>query len=217
MTKEKFLKLGAEAKLTTKGDVLIKNRIKKSYRLKEIDEPLRRQRTVREANLMDRAKRAKVNVPTILKLDKKNSEIEMKFKGKRIDLCLTAKNVEKTGEGIGRLHEANIIHGDLTTSNILVKKGSGNRDQGSGPDTRSPKPDTRIYFIDFGLGEVSDSVEKRGVDIRVFKESINSTKPEQLTVLMKAFWRGYKKECKETDAVKERLVKIEKRGRYKKR
>jgi Kae1-associated kinase Bud32 len=196
---EKLLKLGAEAKLTVNGKVLTKHRIKKNYRLDEIDEPLRKQRTVREANLMDRAKRAKVNVPRILKLDKKESLIEMDLiDGKRIDLCLTEGNVEKTGEGIGRLHEASIIHGDLTTSNILIKQN---------------KP----YFIDFGLGEVSDSVEKRGVDIRVFKESINATKPEQLSVLMKAFWKGYKRECRDSEKVINRLKDIEKRGRYKKR
>jgi len=199
MTKQKLLKLGAEARLTVKGDVLTKHRIKKSYRLKQIDEPLRKQRTTREANLMQRAKRAKVNVPTILNVDKKTSTIEMDLiNGKRIDLCLTEKNVEKTGEGVGRLHQAGIIHGDLTTSNILVKQG-------------------KVFFIDFGLGEVSDSVEKRGVDIRVFKESINATKPKKLEVLMKSFWKGYKKECVELENIMKRLGKIEKRGRYKER
>ncbi|MFH1450411.1 MAG: KEOPS complex kinase/ATPase Bud32, partial [archaeon] len=180
-------------------EILVKHRIKKSYRLKQIDEPLRKQRTVREAGLMERAKRAKVNVPNILKVDKKNSTIEMDLiKGKRIDLVLTPKNVEQAGAGIGRLHEANIIHGDLTTSNILVKQG-------------------KIFFIDFGLGEVASSVEKRGVDIRVFKESINATKPAKLDELMKAFWKGYKKECRGAETVIQRLEQIEKRGRYKER
>lgn len=211
---EKLLKLGAEARLTVKGDVLTKHRIKKSYRLKQIDEPLRKQRTVREANLMERARRAKVNVPRILRVDKKISTIEMDLiKGQRIDLCLTEKNVEKTGEGVGRLHEAGIIHGDLTTSNILVKGAQGRR--GAGAPRRFSE--LRIYFIDFGLGEVSDSVEKRGVDIRVFKESINATKPKKLDALMKAFWNGYKKKCEDWEQVQERLEKIEKRGRYKER
>jgi len=199
MEKEKFLKLGAEARLTTKGDVLIKHRIKKSYRVKEIDEPLRKTRTATEANLMERAKRAKVNVPKILNLDKENTTIEMELiNGKRIDLCLTSGNAKKTGAIIGKLHQAGIIHGDLTTSNILVKN-------------------TEIFLIDFGLGELSETVEKRGVDVRVFKESINSTKPDKLEILMKAFWEGYKKECDDWKQVQERLGKIEKRGRYKAR
>jgi len=218
--KEKLLKLGAEARLTVKGKILTKHRIKKGYRLKQIDEPLRKQRTVREANLMERARRAKVNVPKILDIDKKTSTIKMDLiKGKRIDLCLTEKNVEKTGAGIGRLHQAEIIHGDLTTSNILVKGAREHRDTG----TRKPSSSvpvslsSQIYFIDFGLGEVSDSIEKRGVDIRVFKESINATKPKKLEVLMKAFWRGYRKECSEAENIINRLEQIEKRGRYKKR
>jgi len=224
---EKLLKLGAEARLTVKGKILTKHRIKKSYRLKQIDEPLRKQRTVREANLMERARRAKVNVPRILKVDKKSSTIEMDLiKGKRIDLCLTEKNVEKTGEGVGRLHEAEIIHGDLTTSNILVKRAQGLRSRLTAERIEKNIHSRRfnvisfgaqIYFIDFGLGEVSDSVEKRGVDVRVFKESINATKPKKLEVLMKAFWKGYKKECTDIKNVQERLEKIEKRGRYKER
>jgi tRNA A-37 threonylcarbamoyl transferase component Bud32 len=222
MKTEKLLKLGAEARLTVNGNVLTKQRIKKGYRLKQIDEPLRSQRTVREANLMQRAKRAKVDVPNILKIDKKNCLIEMDLiKGKRIDLCLTSENAEKTGKSVGRLHEAGIIHGDLTTSNILVKIGqrrSGAAGQRSPSRFHASTPTrTQIYFIDFGLGEVSDSVEKRGVDIRVFKESINATKPDQLSSLMKAFWKGYKSECSESEKVINRLEQIEKRGRYKKR
>ena len=218
-TTDKFLKLGAEARLTVNGNVLTKQRIKKGYRLSQIDEPLRSQRTVREANLMQRAKRAKVSVPNILKMDKKECLIEMDLiKGKRIDSCLTAENAEKTGKSVGRLHEAGIIHGDLTTSNILVQghRGTVEPERRSAPlRTRAPPP--RIYFIDFGLGEVSDSVEKKGVDIRVFKESINATKPDQLAVLMKSFWKGYKSENKEAEKVINRLEDIEKRGRYKKR
>jgi Kae1-associated kinase Bud32 len=217
MEKEKFLKLGAEARLTTKGDVLIKHRIKKSYRVKEIDEPLRKTRTATEANLMERAKRAKVTVPKILNLDKENTTIEMELiNGKRIDLCLTSANAKKTGASIGKLHQAGIIHGDLTTSNILVS-GSWSVVHGKKKklQTTNHEPQTTIYLIDFGLGELSEAVEKRGVDVRVFKESINATKPDKLDVLMKAFWEGYKKECTEWEQVQERLGKIEKRGRYK--
>ncbi|MFH1424243.1 MAG: KEOPS complex kinase/ATPase Bud32 [archaeon] len=195
----KFLKLGAEAKLTRKGDKLTKERIKKGYRLKEIDEPLRKQRTAREASLMDRARRAGVLVPKIYKVDKEKMSIEMDFlEAKRIDQVLTEELCAQTGAEIAKLHDADIIHGDLTTSNILVKEDG-------------------IYFIDFGLGEVSKSIEKKGVDLRVFKEAIRATKGEEADKYIDAAMKAYVENSESGAEVLKRLEKIETRGRYKER
>src|SRR5207245_3971572 len=59
------------------------------------------------------------------------------------------------GQLIGRLHRAGIIHGDLTTSNMIVRDG-------------------RIVMIDFSLGEKDDGVEARGVDVHLLKEGLGS-------------------------------------------
>lgn len=196
---EKLLKIGAEARLTVKGDRLLKHRIKKGYRLPEIDEPLRSQRTKREANLMDRARRAGVLVPKIYDVNRETATIEMDFlQAKRIDQVLTTELCAKTGVEIAKLHDSGIIHGDLTTSNILVM-------------------DNSIYFIDFGLGEFSQSVEKKGVDMRVLKEAIRATKGEGADKYIDAVIGAYEKASEHGKDVLNRLVQIEKRGRYKER
>ena len=193
----KVLKVGAEARLTLEDGKLVKERIKKGYRLEQIDTPLRKRRTRREASLMDRARRAGVKVPQIFEVDEPGRKIVMEFiDGERIDKILTDGVCRKIGESVAKLHSYNIIHGDLTTSNI-IKKGD------------------EVYFIDFGLGEVSDSIEKQGVDLKVLKESIKAVQAKKAPALNKIILDTYAKNYDNAEAVLERLVKIEKRGRYK--
>ncbi len=196
---DKILKLGAEARLTLEGNQVIKRRIKKGYRLPEIDKKLRTTRTQREASLMQRAMRAKINVPRILKVDKENAVIVMEYiNGKRIDEILNKNLAKKLGREVAKLHAAGIIHGDLTTSNILVKE-------------------NKIYFIDFGLGEFSESIEKRAVDLRVLKEAIIANHPKDADTFVNLILKEYEKSYESGNDVIERLKKVEQRGRYKKR
>ena len=60
----------------------------------------------------------------------------------------------KIGRIIGNLHLNEIIHGDLTTSNILIVKEDN---------------DLKIYFIDFGLSIVSNHLEDKAVDLYVLE------------------------------------------------
>lgn len=199
MGKEKVLKIGAEARLKVKGKKLVKERIRKGYRLKEIDIPLRKIRTQREANLMEKARRAKVQVPEIYKVDKEKAILEMDFiNGKLLDRVLNESLAKKLGKEVAKLHSAGIIHGDLTTSNLIVK-------------------DNEIYFIDFGLGEFSSSTEKRGVDLRVLKEAIRANHPGRAEKLTDIILYNYKRNIEGGEKILERLEKIEKRGRYKER
>lgn len=196
---EKILKIGAEARLKVEGSRLFKERIKKGYRIPEIDLPLRKQRTQREASLMQKATRAQINVPRVYNVSKELMQIEMDFlKGNLIDRVINLQNSKKLGEEIAKLHNANLIHGDLTTSNIIVKNG-------------------KIYFIDFGLGEFSDSIEKKGVDLRVLKEAIRANHPKQADKLISAVLQSYKRHAEHSEEVLKRLKQIEKRGRYKER
>jgi Kae1-associated kinase Bud32 len=193
----KVLKIGAEARLTLEDGKLVKERIRKGYRLEQIDAPLRKRRTRREASLIDRARRAGVKVPQIFNVDEREKKIVMEFiDGERIDKILTDAVCKKIGESVAKLHSYNIIHGDLTTSNI-IKKGDD------------------VYFIDFGLGEVSDSIEKQGVDLKVLKESIRAVQAKKAPALNKIILDTYAKNYDNSKAVLERLEKIEKRGRYK--
>ena len=203
----KLIKQGAEAKLfLSKKDgqkILIKDRIKKEYRIPQIDVKIRKNRTSQEFNLLSEARRNGVPIPKILDVDKKTYKITMEFiDGERIKELLVASNKKslenicfEIGKLIGKLHAAGIIHGDLTTSNMILK-------------------DKEIYFIDFGLGFFSKKIEDQGTDLRLLHEAFKSTHYEILDVCWKNVIKGYKKEYSKADSVLNRVSEIEKRARY---
>jgi len=203
----KLIKRGAEAKLfLSKKDgqkILIKDRIKKKYRISQIDEKIRKNRTSQEFNLLSEARRNGVPTPRILDVDKKNYKIIMEFiEGERIKELLNKsdkKTIEKLcfeiGKLIGKLHSAGLIHGDLTTSNMILK-------------------DEKIYFIDFGLGSFSKKIEDQGTDLRLLHEALKSTHYQILDTSWKNIIKGYKSEHSKADMVMNRVSEIEKRARY---
>jgi len=102
---------------------------------------------------------------------------------------------EKIGENIAKLHNNDIIHGDLTTSNIMLL-------------------DDCIYFIDFGLGEKNGEMESKGVDLHVLMEAIESTHSKYANCFDYVL-NGYKKGLKEdANLVVKKIEEIVKRGRY---
>ncbi len=68
---------------------------------------------------------------------------------------------QSVGAAIGKMHDAEIIHGDLTTSNLMVK--------GDGQHT--------VVLIDFGLGMMKPTIEDKAVDLYVLERAFVSTHP----------------------------------------
>jgi len=192
---------GAEAILEKKGDKLIKDRIKKGYRIAEIDNKLRKERTKKEMNLILAARRYRVNVPNVY--EKTSETIEMEFiNGKTVRDILDKlkpedlKEIcEKIGINISKLHSAGIIHGDLTTSNMILK-------------------DNEIYLIDFGLGDFSNKIENKAVDLHLLKEALISKHNKIWERCFEIIIEAYKANVKDSELVINRLNQIEKRGRY---
>jgi len=128
---EKIIAHAAEAIILKEGDKVIKRRIKKGYRIDELDEKLRKLRTRGEAKLLEKAEKI-ISVPKLIKADEKTKEIDMEFiNGKKLSENLdNLKNkfeiMEKAGEEVAKLHDNNIIHGDLTTSNMILVENSEN-------------------------------------------------------------------------------------------
>ena len=161
-----WLKRGAEAELRRTEflgrDAVEKFRVPKAYRLPALDEELRRSRIRMEGRLMAEARAAGVAVPILYDIDLVDNKIVMEF----ID-GPTAKEVldrggpvaketaREMGRIAGRLHQAGIIHGDLTTSNMILRDG-------------------RIVMIDFSLGEKGNTPEERGVDLHLLREALTS-------------------------------------------
>ncbi|MBU7013882.1 MAG: Kae1-associated serine/threonine protein kinase [Theionarchaea archaeon] len=177
--------------------VLIKKRISKGYRQPELDHELRQRRTIHEAKLLHEAK-AYVHTPVLYEIDTEDCTITMEYvEGARAKDDMTEDMAEEIGACIARLHEGGIVHGDLTTSNIILKG-------------------SRIYFIDFGLGEVTTEIEPQAVDLHLLKQALESTHYTHWRKLWKKILEGYKTRSGSHDVIK-RIREIEKRGRYSKR
>lgn len=200
-----LLKRGAEAELrrtTYLGrEAVEKSRVPKGYRLPALDDELRRARIRTEARLIGAARAAGVPVPILYDIDLVENRLVMEFvDGPTAKSVLDAGGRKadalcgKIGEAVARLHGADIVHGDLTTSNMILRGG-------------------RLVLIDFSLGERTSSVESKGVDLRLLKEAFTSAHargPEHFEAVARAYRRHYRKAAEVLAKARE----IEERGRY---
>jgi len=205
-----LLKKGAEASLYLEEwhnrKVVIKRRLPKKYRLPQLDLEIRSQRTVHEPNIIHKAKMVGVPTPTIFMVDVVDADIVMEFvEGKQVKEVLDIISYEKRlelskhiGTMIGRLHKHGIIHGDLTTSNMILT------------------PYGKVVFVDFGLSERSKEIEAKGVDLHLMKRALQSTHYKHAKECFEAVMKGYSEVVgeEETKKVSEKIREIEKRGRY---
>jgi len=201
----KLLSQGAEAKIFLDDNTIVKNRFKKEYRIPELDVKLRKARTKREAKVLDKLKAINFPCPKVYVLDDKNMTINMEFiAGEKLRDVLNDKNCAKLCEELGKkiamLHDNNIIHGDLTTSNMILS------------DKKK-----EIYFIDFGLSFFSQKIEDKAVDLHLLRQALESKHYEFWEKCYDSAIKGYKKESKEANEVLKRLEAVEKRGRYKRK
>jgi TP53 regulating kinase-like protein len=172
------MKQGAEAKiytgLTGEGEnkqevAIVKERFTKTYRHPDLDKSLTSKRIKNEVKLLQKAESLNVHVPKVFRADLNNGIIVMEYiqnsqTCREFILDLVKSDTDynqvlidlsvKIGRIIGNLHLNEIIHGDLTTSNILIVKQDN---------------DLKIYFIDFGLSTVSKQLEDKAVDLYVLE------------------------------------------------
>ncbi len=182
---------GAEAIIYKIDGKIKKVRIEKSYRVPELDHKIRSSRTRHEAKIMNDLADV-INVPKILRVGK--YEIEMEYvDGKKMKEAITPGMCLRIGKMVGKIHSMGIMHGDLTTSNMILKDGE-------------------IYLIDFGLSRYTKKIEDYAVDLLVFKQCLKSTHTEIFSECWKNFLSEYLKIMDK--AVVERIEKIEKRRRY---
>ncbi len=249
---------GAEAVIILENNLVIKDRVSKSYRIKEIDEKIRKQRTKAEKKLLEKASKI-INAPDPFPLEN-NFQIKMPFiEGEKISEILNSLSVKEqkeickiAGQEIAKLHDAEIIHGDLTTSNMIlgtscgffnsqprslrikwfpalaksltvpasqrqeVVEGGSNKKIPSGAGGRElvNVGEPKIFFIDFGLGFISNKVEDKAVDLHLLKQALEAKHFENWKILFEEIEKGYAK-SKDSEKVLERLKAVEKRGRYK--
>ncbi len=184
-------------------EAIVKERVTKDYRIKQLDDKLRKERTKKEVKLLTEARKVGVLTPKILNVNEKNFKIVMEnISGVRVKEFLNSSGEDeikdtcfKIGKLVGKLHQNNIIHGDLTTSNMILKG-------------------DEIYFIDFSLGDISSRIEDKGVDLNLFKEALKSTHFKIVDKCWLNFLEGYRKEYLGSEDVLLKLKEIKKRVRY---
>ena len=210
---EKLIHKGAEASLYYGSwfgkEVIFKKRIPKGYRIEQIDKIIRYNRTLNEAKSLIRVKNYGVLVPPVYEIDIENSTIVMKYiKGEKLkdilDSLTTLKKVQylkEIGKTIAYLHKNGHIHGDITTSNIILT------------------PSQDLFIVDFGLHNYSDSIEDKSTDLHLFKRVLISSHGSDFFICFDAFLEGYREgygidkinECKR---ILKNISIIETRGRY---
>ncbi len=210
VTEPLLLKKGAEASLFVLDwhgrKAIIKMRLPKRYRPEALDARIRSYRTIHEPQLMHEAKTAGVPTPLIFMVNVAESAITMEFvEGKQVKHVLNRvskakrrKICREIGELIGKLHKHGLIHGDLTTSNMILTA------------------EGKIFFVDFGLGEKNSELEAQGVDLHLMKRALQSTHFMFWEECFEQVLYGYSKVVGEVLAEKvyEKIREIERRGRY---
>jgi N6-L-threonylcarbamoyladenine synthase/protein kinase Bud32 len=201
---------GAEA-LVTAGEFgsipsVMKRRKSKGYRTKKLESRLSERRIKNEARMLTGIRSLGIRTPFVLDVDIDSGTIEMELlKGPRLASLLNTLPEEEQkgalremGRMIGFIHHGDMVHGDLTTSNfILLEK------------ARLPQ----LGLIDCSLGERTEELEKKGVDLRLFFEVFYSTHGT-LEPLENEFWAGYSETNPAAEKVRGKLLEITGRGRY---
>ncbi|KAK6105872.1 Kae1-associated kinase Bud32 [Brugia pahangi] len=190
---------------------VMKERFVKTYRHPSLDIILTKERMKAELNALYKCKTMGVDVPTVyfVNIDRNffimeeiTSDITARqfiedFKNKSNFKEIITDFAIRLGQIIAKLHLGGIMHGDLTTSNVLLRNGN-------------PK---MIVFIDFGLAEGNATVESKGVDLYVLERAILSTHSEA-KFFFDSIMKGYELfNRKQYDSVNKKLQEIERRGR----
>ena len=195
---------GAEAILYKDKSKILKKRFSKAYRLPQLDESLRKFRTRREAKVLQKLEELHFPAPHLQEFSDKRMSIVMDFvPGETLREVLKQGGAfqelaKEAGEKIGKLHQADIIHNDLTTSNIIKQKETG-----------------ELNIIDFGLSFFSEKVEDKAVDLFLMERALESSHFELYPEIFERVIEGYKENYPHAVEVLERLEQVRKRGRNK--
>ncbi|NWT00363.1 PRPK protein, partial [Mionectes macconnelli] len=188
-----------------------KLRVPKRYRHPALEERLSRRRTTQEARSLLRCRRAGIPAPAVYFVDYVTNSIYLEdivdsvtvqdhiysVQGRGNDTSSLQNLAEKMGELLARMHDEDIIHGDLTTANLLL---------------RPPVEKLDLVLIDFGLSFISGLPEDKGVDLYVLEKAFISTHPDT-EVMFKALLRSYAATSKKSGPVIKKLDEVRLRGR----
>jgi len=204
-----FIAIGAESTITKVelwgNQYALKSRPSKPYLLPEIDRMLRTSRTNRECKALTIARSLGVPTPAVHSIDLKDCTILMDFiMGQQLKEVASSEedtNLRELcfqfGQYIAYLHRGGMVHGDPTTSNLIVA------------------PSGKIWMIDFGLAELNATVEMKGVDMHLIRRALETTHWNVQDEMLQATIEGYTNIFgDEAKPILTRMEEIRERGRY---
>ena len=201
----KLVNRGAEADVYStiwnKKQAILKVRKKKSYRNSLLDQKIRKQRTIRESQIISQVKSFGISTPLIYFMDTNKCSILMQYIDGKIVRDTKDNDIIKIcseiGKIVGVLHKNGVMHGDLTTSNYIAHQ-------------------KKLFLIDFGLASRTEKPDDHAIDLRLFKEILNSAHAKVIEKSWKNFQKGYSKSVgtKYCKKVLDLVAVIESRGRY---
>jgi len=207
-----FLKQGAEArvyKTTFMGRAcIVKERFPKKYRHPQLDAKLTKQRLNQETRQINKCKLVGIPTPNIYHVDVPAGRIYLEFlEGTTLREFIIAKGVaasecmaimKEIGVMLATIHSKDMVHGDLTTSNLMVREGT-----------------SQVVLIDFGLSVNTRNPEDKAVDLYVLERAFASTHPrsEPLFAAIMESYAASGRDQPQAQAVLKKLEEVRARGR----
>ncbi|EFC45185.1 protein kinase [Naegleria gruberi] len=197
---------------------IMKERFSKKYRHPTLDSKLTKQRLVKESKNISKCRQLGIEVPTVYNVDKTNNLIFMEY----IEGCSVKEYFRKfeqlanastehiwdescleiahsMGKVIATIHKNKLVHGDLTTSNLMLRNGEKDK----------------LVVIDFGLSFGTTLDEDKAVDLYVLERALLSTHPNS-EKLFDQLIEGYKIiDATQSKTVLKKLDQVRQRGRKK--
>ena len=185
------LYLGAEAEVWRGSwmglPAVRKQRRIRSWRHPDLDDRLGRRRMLAEARLMVRLYKSGLNIPILYDCDIDGQQLVMSnvsgnplidlLNDREMDDATVMEHLRTAGRSIRMLHRQAIVHGDLSTNNIMIT------------------PDGEAVLIDFGLAKIEFETELYGIDLHVLFEILGASHPHREGA-MEAVLEGYA-QCEE--------------------
>ncbi|XP_055508163.1 EKC/KEOPS complex subunit TP53RK isoform X2 [Leucoraja erinacea] len=210
-----MIKQGAESKIY-RGHFLgkptiVKERFPKSYRHSALDKKLTHRRTVQEVRSILRCRKAGIATPVVYFVDYNASCMYLEdlvgaitvrdyvasVQKSKQDTEQLFPLAEKIGLILARMHDEDVVHGDLTTSNMMI---------------RQPEKQFSLVLIDFGLSFISALPEDKGVDLYVLEKAFLSSHPNTESVFQ-VILTSYSSASKKSAPVIKKLDEVKQRGR----
>lgn len=218
----------------------VKHRPSKPYRHPVLDARLTRHRILAEARILHKCRREGVAVPALYGLDEAQGLLSLEWvpgRPVRVEIneflrrrqddqgragpvapddpsaARAVDLMRRIGAAVGRLHKVGVVHGDLTTSNMMLRPWAPAQAPAAGPtEEGAPSLEGEIVIIDFGLSSQGSADEDRAVDLYVLERAFGSTHPRAETlfaVVLEAYGKAYKS----APVVLKKLEDVRLRGR----